>query len=117
MLYVDNPLQSILANNVKVTDSKTLLGDGGVYYVKNSASITLSETTPTKSYYKTIHALSKGSFMYSDAPSMILSISDTDIECSTVAINTATFSTVWSMGGALTFSDRGGAFYIKNVAT
>jgi hypothetical protein len=91
------------------------LGHGGVFYVKNSAAITLSETVATKSYYQTLHAPDKGSFMYSEAPGMVLSISGTDIECSTLGINPSILQSMWSIGNVQS-SDRGGAFYIKNVA-
>ncbi len=51
MIYIDNALQSITANNVQVTTSFSSTSSGGVFYVKNSAAITISETVTPKSYY------------------------------------------------------------------
>ncbi len=80
-MYIDNIEQSVTANNVQVTNSFSFTSNGGVFYVKNSAAITISESVSTKSYYQTLNAPDKGSFMYSESTSMVLAISGTDVEC------------------------------------
>jgi len=42
MLYVDNSLQSILATDLKITNSASQKS-GGVFYVKNAATFTINE--------------------------------------------------------------------------
>lgn len=42
MLYVDNSVQSILATNLKVTNSASQKS-GGIFYVKNAGTFTINE--------------------------------------------------------------------------
>ncbi len=51
MMYIDNTLQSVTANNVQVSNSFSTSSSGGVFFVKNSAAITISESVSPKSYY------------------------------------------------------------------
>jgi hypothetical protein len=115
MMFIDNTLQSVTANNLMVTDSSSRTSSGGVFFIKNSATITISESVASKSYYQTVHAPVKGSFLYSESTTLILSISDTDIECDTTHLPASpTFYATWD-GVAIPLSDRGGAFYIQNA--
>jgi hypothetical protein len=50
MLYVNNQLQSIVATDLTITDSVSLKS-GGVFYVKDSKGLVISELTSPKSSY------------------------------------------------------------------
>ena len=65
LMYVNNKLQSIVSTDLTLTNSLSLKS-GGVFYVKDSNLLTISEiTSSTKSSYSTFNAPDYGSFMYS----------------------------------------------------
>ena len=113
MLYVDNSLQSILASDLKVTNSLSLKS-GGVFYVKNAGTFTINEFIATKSFYQTFTAPDYGSFLYSESTTIVLTISDTDIECTTTTLSSS-FSEYSSWNTVTTISSRAGAFHIQNA--
>jgi hypothetical protein len=95
-----------------VTTSFSSTSSGGVFYVKNSGAITISETVSPKSYYQSIHAPEKGSFMFSESTTLVLSISNTDVECQTTPLPASpAFLATWD-GIQTPTQDRAGAFYI-----
>ena len=110
MLYIDNSLQSILASDLKVTNSLSLKS-GGVFYVKNAGTFTINELIATKSLYQTFTAPDYGSFLYSECSTIVLTISDTDIECTTTTLSSS-FSEYFSWNTVTPVSSRAGAFHI-----
>jgi hypothetical protein len=87
-----------------------------VFYVKNAATFTVNELTPTKSLYQTFTAPDYGSFFYSESTTIVLSISGTDIECSPSPL-APTFSDYTSWSTVTPTSTRAGAFHIQNAVT
>jgi hypothetical protein len=103
----------VTATDLTVTNSFSLMS-GGVFYIKNSATITINENVATKSLYQDFTAPIYGSFMYSESSTMVLSITNTDVICSSTALTGApTEYTSWSTTTPL--STRAGAFYITGV--
>jgi len=73
MMFVDNPSQTIVASNAKVTKSEALTGSGGVFYMKTAAAITITGSSGTSQFIE-FKAPVEGSFMYSISPGMSITL-------------------------------------------
>lgn len=109
--YLDHTnLNLNMAVATKVTNSQSLNGMGGFLYVKNSKAITI-----TGSEFLQLSSKLSGSFMYSQATTLQLSVSTSTVDCSNQGVTTA-FTDLSANLLGLT-STKGGAFYIKDTPT
>ena len=77
-LYIDHPGMSVsMVVPLSVSNSKALTGTGGFFNILQVSAVAISSST-----FVTLSSLSSGSFLYSVAPTLALTVSTSTIDCS-----------------------------------
>lgn len=75
-MYIDNPTQSITADQLTIYDAKAPTSTGGIFMVKNAAAIQI-----TNSLFQRFGPGSYGTFLYSTCTTLDLLIEDSVLMC------------------------------------
>ena len=113
--YVDHPKLSVsMITPVAVKNSKALSGSGGFFYFNQIGAVTIGSST-----FEDVSSTVSGSFLYSVAPGLQLTVTSSQVNCaSTPQLSSSTPLDLSSTLGIMSpSSTRGGAFYIKDATT
>ena len=108
--YINHPSLSIsMAVPLAVTTSQAVAGFGGFFYILQAATVNIAQAT-----FKAISSAQSGSYLYSSATGITLTVSSTTIDCA----NFGTGAPWVDLSATLATPTNNvvGAFYITNAA-
>jgi len=111
-MYVNHPLLTItMTDPISVTNSKAITATGGFLHIQQVGAVSIAQSS-----FQDIKSSTAGSFLYSIASGLTLSVVSSTIDCLNLGATPAgTFDLSSTLDLATPTPDQGGAFYISNA--